>query len=238
MKEFNKIQVVDKNSPKNRNEILVDYTGEFETIGKLSNGDQIRTTQIRFRKITDYEAYTNSIDDEYDAEDSNSNSYFFKIDTPQFNIVNGSQYGIGCDFKHEFIEHHVQNCFIPAKGYCFVKCIDFLTGGDYKQQYLDFIRIEERRSNIMTVALIQTCLRNLGVNHGYYNGKEIYPRTITNRNIVSFLYNNLFCLIWNSQNVSFIQAIIELKENFKIVDKYITEQNVNSHFNYEYITKK
>ena len=38
------------------------------------------------------------------------------------------------------------------KGYCFVKCINFLTGEDYKEQYLDFIRNEKRRSNIMTKA--------------------------------------------------------------------------------------
>ena len=29
-----------------------------------------------------------------------------------------------------------------------------------------------------------------------------------------------------------------MKDNFKIVDKYITEDNVNSHFKYEFIPKK
>ena len=41
---------------------------------------------------------------------------------------------------NEFIEYRRNNCFIPNKGYCFVKCGNFLTGQDYKQQYLEFIR--------------------------------------------------------------------------------------------------
>ena len=53
-----------------------------------------------------------------------------------------------------------------------------------------------------------------------------------------YLYNNHFCLIWKSENVSFNQAIIELKDNFKIVDNYITDENVNSHFIYEYKPRK
>ena len=44
LKEFNKIRVVAKNLGKIRTEILVDYTGAFGKIGKLSVGDQIRTT--------------------------------------------------------------------------------------------------------------------------------------------------------------------------------------------------
>ena len=53
-----------------------------------------------------------------------------------------------------------------------------------------------------------------------------------------YLYNNHFCLIWKSQNVSFSQAINELKANFEIVDKEIAEENVTSHFKYEFTPKK
>ena len=52
-----------------------------------------------------------------------------------------------------------------------------------------------------------------------------------------FLYNNHFCLIWESEKVSFNQAIEELKDNFKTVDNYITEK-FYSHFKYEFIPKK
>ena len=40
------------------------------------------------------------------------------------------------------------------------------------------------------------------------------------------------------RGVSFNQAIKELKDNLKIVDNFITEENVNSHFKYEFIPKK
>ena len=53
-----------------------------------------------------------------------------------------------------------------------------------------------------------------------------------------FLYNIHFCLIWKSQNVSFSQAITELKANFKTVDKYMTEEKLSSNFKYEFKPKK
>ena len=52
-----------------------------------------------------------------------------------------------------------------------------------------------------------------------------------------FLQNNHSFLIWKSEKVSFNQAIKELKDNFKIVDNFITEENVSSHFKYEFIPK-
>ena len=96
----------------------------------------------------------------------------------------------------------------------------------------------KKRSNTMTMARIQPCLRKLGFDLGYYNGDRVFPRTVTNRDSALYLYNNHFCVIWKSENVSFKQAIRELDENFKMVDNYITEENVNSHFKYEFIPKK
>ena len=92
--------------------------------GTLKVGNQIRQTHIRFRNISDYEAYINSIDEGYVAEDAISNGYIYKIKTAQFKKVNKSQYGNGCVFKHEVIEYRGSNCYIPTKGYCFVKCIN------------------------------------------------------------------------------------------------------------------
>ena len=46
------------------------------------------------------------------------------------------------------------------------------------------------------------------------------------------LLNNHFCLIWKSEGVSFNEAIKELNDNFKVVDKYITDENVKSCFEY------
>ena len=237
LKELNKIQVIDKNLHEIKQEILQDYVGTFEMVGNLKVGDQIRQTHIRFRNMDDFEAYINSIDVDYDSDDSIFNGYIYKIDTPQFNKVNRSQYGNGCDFKHEIIVYRGNNCYIPTKGYCFIKCINFLTGQDYKQQYLEFIRNEQRRSNIMTKARIQPFCRANNINLGYWDGERVFPRTVTNRDNALFLFNIHFCLIWKSQGKSFKDAIQELKDNFKLVDNYITEENVNAYFKYEFTPK-
>ena len=109
--------------------------------------------------MDDFEAYINAIDEGYDAEGDVFTGSIFKLNTPQFNKVNRSQYGNGCDFKHEIIEYRGINCYISSIGYCFIKCINYLTKSDYKEQYLDFIRSEQRRSNIMTKARIQPFCR-------------------------------------------------------------------------------
>ena len=119
-------------------------------VGLLVVGDQIRQTHISFRNIDDFESYINSIDEGYDAEDAIFNDHIYTLNTPQFNKVNRSQYVNGCRFKREIIECRGNKCFIQTKGYCFVKCFNFLTREDYKQQNFDFIRNEKRRSNIMT----------------------------------------------------------------------------------------
>ena len=51
-------------------------------IGKLKIGDQIRTTHIGFRNISEYEDYINSIDGSYDAEDAIFIGYIYEINTP------------------------------------------------------------------------------------------------------------------------------------------------------------
>ena len=73
-------------------------------VGTLKVGDQIKQTHIRFRNISEYEAYINSIDQGYDAEDSIFNGYIYKINFSQFNLVKRIQFGNGCDCKQEIIE--------------------------------------------------------------------------------------------------------------------------------------
>ena len=75
----------------------------------------------------------------------------------------------------------------------------------------------------MTKARIQPFCRANNIILGYYDGTRVFPRTVTDRNNALFLYNNHFCLIWKTQGVSFNQAIKELKDNFKIVDNFITQ---------------
>ena len=184
---MNKIQVIDKNIHEIRNEILLDYVGAFEMVGNIKVGDQIRQSNIRFRNMDDFEAYINSIDERYDADDCIFNGYIYKLDTPHFNKVNRRQYGNGCDFKQEIIEYRGNNCFIPTKRYCFIKCVNFSTGEDYKQQHLNFIRNEKRQSNIMTKARIQPFCRANNIILGYYDGDGVFPRSVTNRDSASYL---------------------------------------------------
>ena len=91
--------MVDKTLHKIKHERLEDYVGEFQMLGELKIRDQTRPTHTRFRNITDYEAYFNSIDEGYDAEDSIFNGYIYKINTSQFIRVNRSQFGNGCSFE-------------------------------------------------------------------------------------------------------------------------------------------
>ena len=237
-KDLNKIHVIDKNLHEIKIELLQDYEGVIELIGNLKVGDQTRQTHIRFRNMSHFETHINIIDVDYDADDCIFKGYNYKIDTPIFNKVKKSQYRKGCSFDKTILDYCGNNCFIPSKGYCFVKCINFLTDQDYNDKYLDFIRSEQRRSNIMTKARIQPCLRKLGIDLGYYNGDRVFPRAVTNRDSALYLYINHFCSIWKSHDVSFNQAIQELKNNFKMVGNYITEKNVNSHFEYIYRPKQ
>ena len=57
------------------------------------------------------------------------------------------------------------------------------TGEDYKEQYLDFIRNEKRRSKIMTKARIQPFCRANNINLRYFDGEIVFPRSVTERNI-------------------------------------------------------
>ena len=238
LRELNKIEVIDESLREIKNEILVDYVGEFEMDGDLKVGDQIRQTVTRFKDMDNGEAYIKSIDQDYDSEDAIFNGYIYNLDTPRLNKVNRSQYGNGCDFNHEIIEYPGNNFVIPTRRYCFVKCINFLTGKDYKQQYLDFIWSEKRRTKIVTKARIQSFCRANNFDLGYGDVERVFPRSVTERNKALYLYNNHFCLIWKSTIVSFNQVDEELKKNFKINDNFITEEVVKSHFESIFKPKK
>ena len=90
----------------------------------------------------------------------------------------------------------------------------------------------------MTKARVQPFCRANNINLGYFDGERVFPRSVREKNIALFFFNNHFCLIWKSEGVSFTQAIKDLKDNVKIVNNYITDENVFSHFKYEFIPKK
>ena len=221
------------------NEILEDYTGDFELIGKMIIGAIEHKTNIRFKNMDDFERYINAIDIDYDSDDVIFTGYVYKLNTPQFKVVKRSAYGKGTNYMQEIVEYHGQNCYIPTSGMCFIKCINYFTKKDYTEEFLTFIRSEQRRSNVMTSARVGSFCRKHNINIGCFDGTRINPRIITQRKTALKIHNNHFCLIWKSDNVSFNQVIEnELKPNFKVVDNVVSDKHVKGFIKYEYNPKK
>ena len=176
--------------------------------------------------MDDFESNINAIDIDYDSEDVTFTGYVYKLNTPQFNVVRRSAYGRGTNYMQEIVEYHGQNCYIPTSGMCFIKTINYFTRKDYTEEFLTFIRSEQRRSNVRTSARIQPFCKKYNINIGSFDGTTINPRNLTQRNTSLFIYNNHFCLIWNSDGISFEKAITELKDNFKVVDNVISHKHV------------
>ena len=154
-----------------------------------------------------FEKHINKRDDDYDSEDVTFTGYVYKRNTPHFNIVRRCAYGKGTNYMQEILEYHGQNCYIPTSGMCFINCINYFIKKDYTEEFLSFIRSEQRKSNVMTSARIQLFCRKYNINIGCFDGTTINPRNLTQRNTSLFMYNNQFCLIWKSDGISFNQLI-------------------------------
>ena len=235
----NSIYVDNLNLHEIKNEILEDYTGDFELIGKMIIGPVEHKTNIRFKNMDDFERYINAIDINYDSDGVIFTGYVYKLNTPQFKVVKRSAYGKGTNHMQEIVDYHGQNCYITTSGICFVKCINYFTKKDYTEEFLTFIRSEQRRSNVMTSARVGSFCRKHNINIGCCDGTRINPRNITQRNTALKLHNNHFCLIWKSDRIIFNQVIEkELKPNFKNDDNFITDKHVKGFIKYEYNPKK
>ena len=90
----------------------------------------------------------------------------------------------------------------------------------------------------MTSARIQPFGRQNNINIGCFNGSEITPINITQKNTSLFKYNNHFCLIWKSLDINFIKAIKVIKQNFRTVDNVMSDKHVKRFIKYEYKPKK
>ena len=234
-----KIYVNKLNLHEIKDEILQDYTGDFELNGLMIIGPVEHKKNIRFKNMDDFERYINAIDIDYDSEDVTFTGYVYKINTPHFKIVKRNAYGRGTKYVQEIVEYHGRNCYIPTSGMCFIKYINYFTKKDYTQEFLTFIRKEQRRSNVMTSARVGSFCRKYNINIGCFDGTRINPRKITQRHTALKIHNNHFCLIWKSDNVSFNQVIEnEIKPNFKVVDNVISDKHVKGFIKYEYNPKK
>ena len=76
-----------------------------------------------------------------------------------------------------------------------------------KNNILIFLRNEKRRSNNITMARVQQCLRILGINLRYNNVKEIWPRNITERIIALKIHNNHFVRYGNLKVLVLIKLL-------------------------------
>ena len=148
----NKRYVNNLNLHEFKNEILQDYTGDFELNGLMVIGSIEHKTNIRFKNMDDFESYINAIDVDYDSEDVTFTGFIYKLNTPQFKVVKRSAYGKGTNYMQENVEYHGQNCYIPTSGDWFIKCIKYFNKKDYTEEFQNFIRTEQRRSNVMTSA--------------------------------------------------------------------------------------
>ena len=122
---------------------------------------------------------------------------------------------------------------------CFMKCNNYFAEKDYTEEFLTFIRSEQRKSNVMTSARFGSFRRKYNINIGCFDGTRLNPRNLTQRNTSLFIYNNHYCLISKSNGISFNQVIEnELKPNFKLADNVISDKHNESFFKYEYNPKK
>ena len=108
-----------------KNEILKDYTGDFELIGSILVGEIEQKKDISFKNVDDFETNINAIDiSGYDSEDVIFTKWLYILNTAEFRKVNRSQYGGGTDLKQDIVEYIGNNCYIPTSGNCFIKCIN------------------------------------------------------------------------------------------------------------------
>ena len=140
--------------------------------------------------MDDFESFINAIDIDHDGEDVTFTGYVYKLNTTQFNVVTRSAYGRGTNYMQEIVEYHGQNCYIPTSGKCFIKCINYFNKKDYTEEFLTFIRSEQRRSNAMTSARMQPFCKKYNINIGCFDGTRINPRNLTPRNTSLFIYIN------------------------------------------------
>ena len=96
---------------------------------------------IRFKIVDDFETFIIAIDKSgYDSDDVIFIRWLYKLNTHEFNKVNRSQYGRGIDFKQDNVEYIGNYCYVPTSGNCFTECNIYLTGKEYTEEFLTFIR--------------------------------------------------------------------------------------------------
>ena len=82
-------------------------------------------TNTRFKNVDDFGTYINATDNGgYNSEAVILTGWLYKLNTPEFDKVNGSQYARATDLKQDIVENTGENCYIPTSVICFIKCIN------------------------------------------------------------------------------------------------------------------
>ena len=86
----------------------------------------------------------------------------------------------------------------------------------------------------MISARFQLICRKYNINIGCSDGTRINPRNFTRRDTALKMHNNHFCLIGKSKGFSSNEVVEdELKPNFKVVDKVLSDKHVKSFLKYD-----
>ena len=102
----NKIYVNGLNRHEIKNEILEDYTGDFELNGLMIFGLIEQKPKIRFQNMNDFASYISAIDVDYYSQDVTFTGYIYEFNSPQFNVVKRSAYGEGTNYMQKIVEYH------------------------------------------------------------------------------------------------------------------------------------
>ena len=101
-------------------------------------------TNVRFKNMDDFESYINAKVFHYDSEDVIFTGYIYKTKTLQFKVVKQSAYAKGANSMKKIDEYCGQSCYIATSDNYFINGNNFLTGKDYTEELLTFIRFEQR----------------------------------------------------------------------------------------------
>ena len=90
----------------------------------------------------------------------------------------------------------------------------------------------------MTTAIFQLFCKAHISDLWYFDGNHVYTRSVTQRNKAIYIHNNHHGFNLEIRWRLFDKVVKELKFNFKLVDMYVTDENVNNFPKYENKFKK
>ena len=90
-------------------------------------GEIEQKTYTKFKSVEDFETYINDIDIDYHSKVIFT-GLLYKSNKRDYENVKRSQYDRSTDFGQDIVEYTGNNCSIPTRRNCFIRCIKYLTG--------------------------------------------------------------------------------------------------------------